>query len=117
MKKLPFLFSLCLLLPYGAQADTHLFPGGKRPPAMLWQEQIVAYISYPEVLLQANREGIVALSYQVNADNRVSQVQVHASDERLKADLIKQLTGKKLYGSQPDQQKTHTIRLRFRLVD
>lgn len=73
------------------------------------------YISYPEVLKESNREGVVVIQFEVSEDSRVQKLKVLSENEQLNASLLKQLTGRKLDVLPTDTNQMQTVRLRFQI--
>jgi len=87
----------------------------KMAPKQAIEQQLSSYIAYPEVLQQANREGVVVIRFKVNEDSRLGQLEVLSQDDKLNNSLIQQLTGKKVDLAKVNPEQTHTVRLRFQL--
>ncbi|WP_019988664.1 hypothetical protein [Rudanella lutea] len=87
----------------------------KRPaaqPAELTQ-QVASYVTYPAVLGERNREGIVVVTFSVSEEQRVAKLQVHSANQQLNDDITRQLVGKKIRLADPNPFETYTVRLRF----
>jgi hypothetical protein len=87
----------------------------KRPstaPAQLSQ-QVASYISYPQVLREGQREGIVVITFSVSENNRLSRLKVHTFDRDLNDDITRQLVGKKIRLADNNPFETYAVRLRF----
>ncbi|WP_266368752.1 energy transducer TonB [Tellurirhabdus rosea] len=113
MKNLIFLLLLVGLTTAGVNAKPR--SSKKAQPKQRLEQQLTNYISYPDVLQDGNREGVVVVQFKVNEENRMSQVAVLSQDEKLNNSLIKQLTGKKIEVAKAGSQEMHTVRLRFQL--
>lgn len=86
----------------------------KKPaaPADL-SRQLSTYITYPASLPKTPNGSIVMIQFKVGADNRLRQLAVLSPDARLNADLVRQLTGRKLALANADPEAVHTIRVHF----
>lgn len=78
-------------------------------------EQVSAFLSFPESLAQESKRaaGIVVIQFQIDEENRLGKLQVHSGNDRLNADLIQQLTGRKLHITDFSPFDTYTLRLHF----
>jgi hypothetical protein len=77
------------------------------------QEQIAAYISYPEVLKQV-KAGVVSLSFKLTCDNRITAVEAHSGIAELDTFLEQSLSGKMLVSAMDSPSGKYRIRIRFR---
>lgn len=81
-------------------------------PANLGQ-QLSSYITYPISLPKNPNGSIVMVQFKVGPNNRLRQLTVLTPDEKLNADLIRQLTGRKLAMTNADPDEVHTVRIHF----
>lgn len=81
-------------------------------PANLGQ-QLSSYITYPTSLPKNPNGSIVMVQFKVGTNNRLRQLAVLTPDEKLNADLIRQLTGRKLAMTNTDPEQVHTVRIHF----
>lgn len=112
MKKSLFLLTLVGFLAvqaYGTPTNDRK----TKAPKNNWEQQLAKYISYPDVLQQTRKGGVVVIQFRVNAENELCQIEVLSQDEQLNAGLIRQLTGKKVANVAADPGEVHTVRLRF----
>lgn len=77
------------------------------------EEQLVRYISYPDVLKQTQQAGVVVIQFKINADSKLAQLEVFSQNDQLNNSLLRQLTGRKLAGYANDGNELYTVRLRF----
>ncbi|GAA4413826.1 hypothetical protein GCM10023187_42570 [Nibrella viscosa] len=113
MKKITILLAVMSLFCGVQGALAHTKEGDKQIRSC--EEQLVAYLTRPEVLKEKNLGGIVVIQFQVNADSQMDQLRVFSADERLNASLIRQLLGKKLNLTNNEYRKTYTVRLHFQV--
>ncbi|WP_128546078.1 energy transducer TonB [Larkinella soli] len=114
MKTLMIFCTLCLTLAMSLRASNPK----KITLKQTLEQQIASYISYPEVLLQAESEGVVVIRFRIDANNRLTDLQVYdGEDGKLNATLIKQLNGKKVFLTEPNhvEKQEYQARLHFRL--
>jgi len=113
MKNALIAFLLLALAATGVTAKPR--SSKKAQPKQRLEQQLTNYVSYPDVLRDGNRSGVVVVQFKVSQDNRLSHVSVLSQDETLNNSLIKQLTGKKIDVAEAGSPQTHTVRLRFQL--
>ena len=113
MKKLCILLLFVFSLPTFVWANSPRFGKTKTRQARPVSEQIDALLTYPEIFKKGNQGGIVVIQFRVDEENRVAKLQVHSGNAALNADLIRQLTGRKLYLTESTPFDTHTVRLHF----
>ena len=111
MKKSLFLLTLVGFLATQAYAT----PTKRKPlmPKANLEQQLAKYISYPDVLRQTQQPGVVVIQFKVNADSKLSQLEVFSQNEQLNNSLLQQLTGCKLTGYATSGSEVYTVRLRF----
>lgn len=78
------------------------------------EQQLANYITYPDAFKAGQRAGVVVIQFRVDADDRLSQLEVFSQNKEINNELLRQLTGKKLTGYGSDAGEVHTVRLRFR---
>jgi hypothetical protein len=82
-------------------------------PSLL-EKQVAAYVGYhPQVLRQANQQGVVVVGLRVGKESRIARVTVYAQDEALRQCLVNRLQGKRLLGVKPSEAE-QLVKLRFR---
>ncbi len=91
------------------QRDMQLFTG----PSPL-EKQVAAYVGYPEVLRQANGEGVVVVGLRISKQSRIARVTVYAENEPLRKYLVNHLEGKSLHGVRSKREE-QLVKLRFTL--
>ena len=83
------------------------------------EQQIAAYVLYPEVLQQVDHEDFVVIKFRVDAQQRLSDLRISDGDNKtLNATLVKQLMGKKVFLTEPNsnENQEYLAKVRFRLV-
>lgn len=111
MKKTALVIALVGLLGASDPLVARPVKGGKQIQS--YEEQLAAYLVYPDVLKDRNLAGIVVIQFQLNADSRLSGLEVFCVDEQLKASLTRQLNNRKLAVADNEFRKTYTVRLHF----
>ena len=106
------LLSLCTALNQTSSARPHDPTGPKT-----LSRQVARYLTYPDVLQQADRAGVVVISFRIDTRQRMADIRVHSGNEALNAELIRQLLGKPIAGAGIDTQTRHTVRIRFTMND
>ncbi len=112
MKKSLFLLMLVGFLATQAYA-TPTSPRKTKSPKATIEKQLANYIAYPDALKSIQQPGVVVIQFRINTDSELCQLAVFSQNEELDANLIKQLTGKKLAGYGNNTGELHTVRLRF----
>ncbi len=86
----------------------------KKPATQVdMSRQLATYITYPASLPRSANGAIVMVQFKVGEDNRLRKLAVLSPDDKLNADLVRQLTGRKVAVSSPDPDKVHTVRIHF----
>lgn len=73
-------------------------------------QQIARLIPFPEILEEG---GIVAISFQVNKNSRISKVKVYTENEELNQHIISHLEGKKLHRYEFEGKEQFRLRIHF----
>ncbi|MEO6282748.1 MAG: hypothetical protein ABIN80_14995 [Dyadobacter sp.] len=76
--------------------------------------QLERYLTYPKILRDKNRAGIVVIRFYLTDGISIGRVKVFSENEELNSDLIRQLTGKKLLLKYSDPLYPHTVKLCFK---
>jgi hypothetical protein len=76
--------------------------------------QLEPYLTYPKILSDKNRGGIVVIQFYLTDGSSIGRVKVFSKNEELNSDLIRQLTGKKLLLKYSNPQYPHTVKLLFK---
>ncbi|CCH57265.1 hypothetical protein BN8_06675 [Fibrisoma limi BUZ 3] len=113
MKPILFLITLWTMLTYGSpSAHSSTNDEGIRRETKL-EKQLQSYLSYPDVLKKSQQGGIVIVRFRVNADHRITNLEVLTDNQALKTTLEEELAGKKILGNVAEPTQTYLARLRF----
>ncbi|RIV24027.1 hypothetical protein DYU11_13770 [Fibrisoma montanum] len=77
--------------------------------------QLTAGVQCPTALIESGRSGVIVVSFRIGADQRLTDLVVHTDNERINAELTRQLLGRKLTGQSGSRQQTHIVRFHFQL--
>lgn len=81
------------------------------------ERSLARNLTYPDILRENSPNCVVMIRFTVNDDKRLSRLEVFSGNDRLNADIARQLVGKKLKVSQNQLAETHLVRLHFQLTD
>lgn len=81
------------------------------------ERSLARNLTYPEILRENSLNCVVMIRFTVNDDKRLSRLEVFSGNDRLNADIARQLVGKKLNVSPDQLAETHLVRLHFQLTD
>ena len=81
------------------------------------ERSLARNLTYPEILRENSTNCVVMIRFTVNDDKRLSRLEVFSGNDRLNADIARQLVGKKLNVSPDQLAETHLVRLHFQLTD
>ncbi|HEV7382055.1 hypothetical protein J2Y45_006823 [Dyadobacter sp. BE34] len=73
--------------------------------------QLSCLLDYPAVL--GENGGIVVIQFSVGEDSAIGKVKVFTRDDKLNYDLIRQLTGKRIFLPDHHPAASYIVRLRF----
>jgi hypothetical protein len=76
--------------------------------------QLEPYLTYPKILRDKNKGGIVVIRFYLTDGISIGRVKVFSENEELNSDLIRQLTGKKLLLKYSNPLYAHTVKLCFK---
>ncbi len=75
------------------------------------RNQLSCLLDYPAVL--GENGGIVVIQFSVGEGSAIGKVKVFTHDDKLNNDLIRQLTGKKVFLPDHHPATSYTVKLRF----
>lgn len=104
---------IVLFLLLGTFPEALFAEEGKPGKQKTLQEQIAAYISYPQLLKQVD-SGIVSLSFKLTCDHRITAVEAHSGIAGLDTFLEQALSGKMIVPATDTPAGKYRIRVRFR---
>jgi hypothetical protein len=107
MKTLTFLFILSLL--FGV-VQVYSF---RKTPKKSLATQLTDYLTYPDILRQRNWAFVILISFRVDTNQRLVDLQVYTNSLALNTAIVQQLAGKRINAAGLDNQKTHWVRVRF----
>ncbi len=81
------------------------------------ERSLARNLTCPDILRESGTNCIVMIRFTVNDDKRLSRLEVFSGNDRLNADIARQLVGKKLNVSLDQLAETHLVRLHFQLTD
>lgn len=93
----------CLMVRYQAEAGNGSLPTSR----------LGAYLTLPAALGNQHVSALVVVQFRVDANGRLTALQVHTDDARLRQELTRQLSGVKLNRHAGDDTQLYTVRLRF----
>ncbi|MGA0557662.1 hypothetical protein ACO2Q8_13480 [Larkinella sp. VNQ87] len=102
--------SLLLLLLLFGVAQAYAF---RTKPERNLATQLSRYLQLPDALRQSRQGAVVLISFRIDADDRLADLQVHTSDRGLNESLARQLVGQKVVRTGPDRNAVQWVRLRF----
>jgi hypothetical protein len=105
-------FSLGLLL-----TDKHSAASVKTVQDSKLEKQLGSYLVSSSNLAEAGQKGEALIHFQVNANNRITSLQVNSGNPELDAKLQKELAGKKLVGVNPSYRSTYVAQVRFQTAN
>ncbi|NIJ55668.1 hypothetical protein [Dyadobacter arcticus] len=76
-------------------------------------DQLASILTYPQVLADG-KGGIVVVQFYLTDGITIGRVKVFSGDFALNSDLVRQLTGKKLYQAEPGALNQYTVKLLFK---
>jgi|GEM_PF-7134885 len=78
------------------------------------ENQLTAYLNNSVAFQQSARQGVALLVFRVNAQNRITDLDVQSGNENLNQRLHKQLAGKKLNGLDTERPGVYQVRVSYR---
>jgi hypothetical protein len=81
------------------------------------ERSLARNLTYPDILRENSLNCVVMIRFTVNDDKRLSRLEVFSGNDRLNADIARQLVGKKLNVTPDQLAETHLVRLHFQLTD
>ncbi|WP_128546175.1 hypothetical protein [Larkinella soli] len=85
----------------------------RKPSTETVAAQLSRYIVYPDLLRDSGRSGVVVVSFRLDADHRLADLQVHTANTELNETLVRRLTGRKLRVPEAETGHVQWVRLRF----
>lgn len=115
---------LMMLIAVSAYAET---PEKNAPKATasVWamsataklERSLARNLTYPDILRGNSTNCVVVIRFTINDDKRLSRLEVFSGNDRLNADITRQLVGKKLNVTPDQLAETHLVRLHFQLTN
>ncbi len=81
------------------------------------ERSLARNLTYPDILRENGTNCVVMIRFTVNDDKRLARLEVFSGNDRLNADIARQLVGKKLNVTPDQLAETHLVRLHFQLTD
>lgn len=85
----------------------------KKQQTIKLEKQLASFVISSGVAKGVGQEGSALVHFQVNANNRLTNVTVDSDNPSLDAHLAKELNGKKLVGVHPSYRSTYVAMVRL----
>ena len=93
-------------------------PGTKKPskakPQANLEQQLASQLTYPDALREGKGSSVVVVQFRLADGNSMLNPTVYTTNEKLKADLTRQLLRARLTVNETTPGEVHTARLHFK---